>query len=105
MCLFHCIIVGWPPSDAQCCTPTMEICFLLDYSIKLHQPISAPNESPILLAGFSHPHLVVIEQVKFLGNFGPLSPMWSYNALTAGSVTAITVTADGTTVYDSDAVG
>lgn len=31
--------------------------------------------------------------------------MWSYNALTAGSVTTVAITADGSTVYDSDGVG
>lgn len=44
-------------------------------------------------------------QVEFLGNFGPLRPMWSYNALTAGSVTTLEIVADGSTVYDSDATG
>lgn len=44
-------------------------------------------------------------QVEFLGNFGPLRPMWSFNALTAGSVTTLTVVADGSSIYDSNAIG
>lgn len=50
-------------------------------------------------------HVETGSQVEFLGNFGPLRPMWSYNALVAGSVAALTIVADGSSVYDSDAIG
>ncbi|CAM9684713.1 unnamed protein product [Pylaiella littoralis] len=59
----------------------------------------------IPLSGACNSTAINVIQVEFLGNFGPLRPMWSYNALTAGSVATLTIAADGSSVYDSDAVG
>ena len=59
----------------------------------------------VLPAIFVKPCASDLLQVEFLGNFGPLRPMWSYSALTAGSVADITIVADDSSVYDSDGIG
>ncbi|CAM9203672.1 unnamed protein product [Ectocarpus sp. 12 AP-2014] len=62
-------------------------------------------EFSIPLSGACSSTAINVIQVEFLGNFGPLRPMWSLNTLTAGSVTTLTIVADGSLIYDSDAIG
>ncbi|CAM9660147.1 unnamed protein product [Choristocarpus tenellus] len=56
-------------------------------------------------SGACNSTVINVIQVEFTQNFGSLRPMWSYNGLTAGDVATLTVTADGSTVYDSDGIG
>ncbi|CAM9607255.1 unnamed protein product, partial [Sphacelaria rigidula] len=73
------------------------------HSISILQGVDVTFSIPS--SGACNTSAINVIQVEFLGNFGSLSPMWSYNGLTAGSVTELSITADGSTVYDSDAVG
>ncbi|CAM9494096.1 unnamed protein product [Scytosiphon promiscuus] len=71
-------------------------------AIQLIQGVNV--EFSIPSSGACNSTAINVIQVEFLGNFGPLRPMWSYSALTAGSVTTLTIAADGSSIFDSDAV-
>ncbi|CAM9408980.1 unnamed protein product [Discosporangium mesarthrocarpum] len=71
--------------------------------IQLVNDVNVVFSSPS--SGACNSTYINVIQVEFTQTFGSLRPMWSYNGLISGDVATLAITADGSTVYDSENVG